>query len=112
MERYRARLAASADVRLPEPGADEVPAWSQLVIRSEKAEAIRRALDEAEIEWRHHYPRPLYREPAFGAGRLCPGTCPEAERACAESISIPLYPRLTPEAIERVCEVILTAVGA
>ena len=110
--RYRALLARVKDVRMPEAGADETPAWSQLVIRSEKAEDIRRALDAGDIEWRHHYPRPLYCEPAFGAGRLCPGTCPEAERACAESISIPLHPQLSPASIERVCEVIVEAVGA
>ncbi|HVH17833.1 MAG TPA: DegT/DnrJ/EryC1/StrS family aminotransferase [Myxococcota bacterium] len=110
--RYRALLARAKDVRMPGAGADETPAWSQFVIRSEKAEGIRRALDQADIEWRHHYPRPLYCEPAFGAGRLCPGTCPEAERACAESISIPLHPQLSPASIERVCEVILEAVGA
>ncbi|HVN41004.1 MAG TPA: DegT/DnrJ/EryC1/StrS family aminotransferase [Myxococcota bacterium] len=110
--RYRARLAASADVWIPKPSADEEPAWSQLVIRSEKSDAIRRALDEAGIESRHHYPRPLYREPAFGAGRLPLGTCPEAERACAESISLPLYPRLEPESIDRICDVVLAAVGA
>jgi dTDP-4-amino-4,6-dideoxygalactose transaminase len=109
---YRARLRGVANVWLPEARADEEPAWSQLVIRSEKADAIRRALDEAEIEWRHHYPRPLYREPAFGAGRLAAGTCPEAERACAESISLPLYAQLAPAAIDRVCRVIREAVGA
>jgi dTDP-4-amino-4,6-dideoxygalactose transaminase len=111
VERYRERLAGCGDVRMPAAGADEQPAWSQLVIRSEKAEAIRRALDEADIEWRHYYPRPLYREAAFGDGRLPAGHCPEAERACAESLSLPIYPQLPPAAIERVCEVIRRAVG-
>jgi dTDP-4-amino-4,6-dideoxygalactose transaminase len=112
VSRYRARLAGCRDVRLPAAGEDESPAWSQLVVRSEKAESIRRALDEAGIEWRHHYPRPLYREAAFGAGRLPAGTCPEAERACAESISLPLYPRLAPADVDRICDVVLGAVGA
>jgi dTDP-4-amino-4,6-dideoxygalactose transaminase len=110
--RYRERLAGCTDVRLPACGADETPAWSQLVIRSEKAEAIRRALDDADIEWRHYYPRPLYREAAFGDARLPAGHCPEAERACAESLSLPIYPQIPPDSIERVCEVIRRAVGA
>jgi dTDP-4-amino-4,6-dideoxygalactose transaminase len=110
--RYREYLAGCADVRLPACGADETPAWSQLVIRSEKAEAVRRALDDADIEWRHYYPRPLYREAAFGAARLPAGHCPEAERACAESLSLPIYPQLPHASIERVCEVIRRAVGA
>jgi dTDP-4-amino-4,6-dideoxygalactose transaminase len=110
--RYRELLGGCADVVLPAWGADEEPAWSQFVIRSEKAEAIRRALDDADVEWRHYYPRPLYREPAFGASRLPAGHCPEAERACAESLSIPIYPQLAPASIERVCRVIRKAVGA
>jgi dTDP-4-amino-4,6-dideoxygalactose transaminase len=109
--RYRERLADCGDVRLPDCGAAEEPAWSQLVIRSEKAEAIRRALDEADIEWRHYYPRPIYREAAFGAARLSVGTCPEAERACAEALSLPIYPSLEEAAIDRVCAVIRGAVG-
>jgi dTDP-3-amino-3,4,6-trideoxy-alpha-D-glucose transaminase len=110
--RYRARLADCDDVRLPQVAAGETPAWSQLVLRSPRAAAIRRALDAADIEWRHYYPRPMYREAAFGADALPPGACPEAERACEESISIPIYPRLPAASIERVCEVIRDAVGA
>lgn len=109
--RYCDALSGCADLRLPTWKNDEEPAWSQLVIRSEKAEAIRRALDEAQIEWRHYYPRPMYREEAFGSARLPQGTCPEAERACAESLALPIYPQLEPKTIDRVCEVIRRAVG-
>jgi dTDP-4-amino-4,6-dideoxygalactose transaminase len=110
--RYLEQLSSCPDVRLPTWRNDEEPAWSQLVIRSEKAEAVRRALDDAEIEWRHYYPRPMYRELAFGDARQAVGTCPEAERACAEALSLPIYPRLAPESIDRVCAVIRRAVGA
>ena len=45
-----------------------------------------------------------------GEAGLAEGTCPEAERACRESIAIPVYPRLPSTAIERVCEAIRGAV--
>lgn len=106
---YRAELGDCSDVRLPEWGDDETPAWSQFVIRSPRAAQIRRALEAADIEWRQYYPRPVYRELAFGDARLAEGTCPEAERACREAISVPIFPRLAPAAIERVCEVIRAA---
>lgn len=112
VEQYRAALADCADVALPSWGADEQPAWSQYVIRSPKAPAIRTALDAADIEWRHYYPRPAYREAALGDARLPEGHCPEAERACAEAVSIPIYPRMSAEAVDRVCGVIRSAVGA
>lgn len=109
VQRYEELLGDCADLRLPALGEGEVPAWSQYVIRSPKAAAIRRALDAADIEWRHYYPRPVYREQALCDQRLPEGTCPEAERACTESISVPIYPRLPLPAIERVAQVIRKA---
>jgi dTDP-4-amino-4,6-dideoxygalactose transaminase len=109
---YRAALADQRDVRLPSWGDDETPAWSQLVVRSPHAPAIRAALDAADVEWRQYYPRPVYRERALGDARQPEGSCPEAERACREAISIPIYPRLSSAAIDRVCEVIRGALRA
>jgi len=111
VEHYRSQLADCAEVSLPEVGGDEIPAWSQLVIRSSRAAAIRRALDAADVEWRHYYPRPIYREEAFGADALPAGSCPEAERACEEAISLPIYPRIPADSIERVCEAIRGALS-
>ncbi len=112
VDRYRVLLTDCGDVTLPVIGDDETAAWSQFVIRSSRATAIRRALDEGSVEWRQYYPRPMYREEAFGADALPAGTCPEAERACEESISIPIYPRISDGAIDRVCGLIRGAVGA
>ena len=109
---YREELRDCDSVRLPEWGDDERPAWSQLVIRSAQAAEIRSALDAANVEWRQYYAKPVYREEALGDARLPVGTCPEAERACAEAISVPIYPRLASSAIERVCEVIRAAVAS
>jgi len=111
VERYRELLEGCEDLALPVCGADEMPAWSQLVVRSRRSSAIRRALDAADVEWRHYYPRPVYREEAFGAEVLPVGTCPEAERACEESISLPIYPLIPPSSIDRVCDVIRAALA-
>jgi dTDP-4-amino-4,6-dideoxygalactose transaminase len=109
LEHYRGRLADCEDLSLPEVGGDEIPAWSQLVIRSSRAPAIRRALDAADVEWRHYYPRPVYREEAFGTLALPAGSCPEAERACEEAIALPIYPQIPEDSIERVCQAIRSA---
>jgi dTDP-4-amino-4,6-dideoxygalactose transaminase len=111
VQRYRELLAGCQEVRLPVCGDDETPAWSQLVVRSRRAAAIRRALEDADVEWRHYYPRPVYREEAFGTDVRPAGTCPEAERACEESVSLPIYPRIPPASIERVCELIRNALS-
>jgi dTDP-4-amino-4,6-dideoxygalactose transaminase len=112
VEHYRQLLGDREDCALPSVAADERAAWSQLVLRSPRAGVVRSALEADAIDWRHFYPRPAYREEALGAQMLPPGTCPEAELACEESISIPIYPRLAASAVERVAAVVQGALDA
>jgi len=108
---YGRLLADCPDVVLPAVGSDETAVWNQFTLRSPRAGAIRRALAEADIEYRHYYPRPVYDEPAFPrSGALAGGFhCPRAERACEEAVSVPVHAGLSVAAIERVCEVIRAA---
>jgi dTDP-4-amino-4,6-dideoxygalactose transaminase len=52
-----------------------------------------------------HYPVPDHRQPAFGA-RVGPTGAVEAERACAEVISLPCFAHLTDDEVDRVCEAV------
>ena len=108
---YGRLLADCPDVVLPTVGPEETAVWNQFTLRSPRAGTIRRALADAAIECRHYYPRPVYDEPAFPRSRGLAGElhCPEAERACAEAVSVPVHAGLPVAAIERVCEVIRTA---
>jgi len=107
---YARLLADCPDVVLPTVGPEETAVWHQFTLRSPRAGTIRQALAEAAIECRHYYPRPVYAEPGFPRGTPAAGLrCPEAERACAEVVSVPVHAGLPVAAIERVCEVIRTA---
>jgi dTDP-4-amino-4,6-dideoxygalactose transaminase len=106
---YADRLANLPGVALPETGPDEAPVWHQYAIRVQGVErraAVCRALDEANIEWRHFYPRPAYVQEALGDLRLPEGACPEAERACREVVCLPMHPRLRAEELDRVAEAV------
>ncbi len=52
-----------------------------------------------------HYPEPLHRQPAY-ANRLPigPGGLPVSEKACAEILSLPIYPELTDANVSRVID--------
>jgi dTDP-4-amino-4,6-dideoxygalactose transaminase len=106
---YREALADLPGVVLPSAGADEEHVWNQYTIRCREAKRVRAALDAASVEWRHYYPLPCYRQPTLGSLQGSEGLCPEAERACREAISLPIYPALAKSAIERIADVVRRA---
>ena len=106
---YGEAFAGCDEIAVPSAGGDETPAWNHYTIRCRRAPVVRSALDAAGIEWRHYYPIPAASQPALGAARRAPGSFPEAERACAESISIPVRPSCSPETIEQIADVIRRA---
>jgi Predicted pyridoxal phosphate-dependent enzyme apparently involved in regulation of cell wall biogenesis len=55
-----------------------------------------------------HYPIPLHRQAAL-AGRWPEGAFPHSERAAASILSLPIYPELTDEAIDRVVQALTAA---
>jgi dTDP-4-amino-4,6-dideoxygalactose transaminase len=106
---YAEALSGLEGVTLPAATGDEGPVWNQYVLRLRDPAPVRRALEAAGIEWRCYYPTPAYRQPALGEARLPAGTCPEAERACAEATAIPVRPSLAPEAVREIAGVIRAA---
>jgi dTDP-4-amino-4,6-dideoxygalactose transaminase len=108
---YARWLADCPDLVLPSAGPEETPAWNQYTLRSPRAREIRRALAAAGVECRHYYPRPVYREPALRSLAATVRDCPNAERACAEAVSVPVHAELGAEAIERVCDAVRGALG-
>lgn len=64
---------------------------------------VRAALLERGIETGIHYPIPLHLQPAYAWMGLREGAFPEAERAAREVLSLPLYPEMTDDQVDRVC---------
>ena len=89
-ERYCQRLADAAVVVPPAIDAGHV--YHLFVIRSGNRDALLEGLRVRGIEALIHYPVPIPRQPAL-AGES-PSACPQADRACAEVLSLPLYPAL------------------
>ena len=95
---YAEALAGCEEIEIPERrgGRDAglEPVHDPL---SRCAPVVRAALEAEGIEWRHYYPMPAPSQPALGAARCAPGSFPEAERACAEVLSIPVRPSCSPD---------------
>ncbi|HZT50381.1 MAG TPA: DegT/DnrJ/EryC1/StrS family aminotransferase [Stellaceae bacterium] len=99
---YDAGLAAR-DLVLPARRADATHVFHQYVVRHKRRDALREALRQAGIGTGIHYPVPVHLQPAY-AGRIAmaPGGLAESERAAAEVLSLPIYPQLAPDMVQRV----------
>lgn len=108
-DRYRAALAG-LPVRLVEPDS-AAPSGAEsarhlLVIRAAHRNALRRHLAAAGIGALVHYPEALPSQPAFRPPEDPPQRFPEAERAAAEVLSLPLYPLLRETEVDEIAETI------
>ena len=74
-------------------------------------EKIMKSLKENQIGCAVYYPIPLHLQKCFAYLGYQPGDLPEAERACAEVMSLPIYTELPAAHLERVVEGISRALG-
>jgi dTDP-4-amino-4,6-dideoxygalactose transaminase len=74
------------------------------VVRSCTRDALHRYLADCGIQTLIHYPIPVHLQPAFAGLGYPSGSFPEAERACDEVLSLPMFPELREEQVDVVCE--------
>jgi dTDP-4-amino-4,6-dideoxygalactose transaminase len=101
-DRYDSELAG-LPLTLPvrRPQASHV--FHQYVIRLSERDALRERLRAAEIGSGIHYPVPVHQQPAY-VGRLAhgPSGLGVTERAAPQILSLPIYPQLSDDAVDRV----------
>ena len=109
-ERYR-QLFRATDAPLVLP---YEPAWSHgvhhlFVVRVQNREDLQKYLADNKIGTGIHYPVPVHQQPAY-AGRLAsgPSGLGLTERAAPQILSLPIYPQLPDEAVDRVISEIRT----
>jgi len=74
------------------------------VTRSPARDAVQADLRGLGVGTGIHYPAPVHLQPAYkGRVRLWDG-CRNAEQAAAEVLSLPLYPELTDDQVQTVCQ--------
>jgi len=95
-------LVEAGRVRLPATAPYAEPIYNQYTVRVERRDELKRALDAAGIGNAIYYPVPLHLQECFHDLGHREGDFPEAERACREVLSLPVYPELGPEQQERV----------
>ncbi len=87
-------------VRVPAPGDGNSHVFNYYVVRAERRDELKTFLTAAGVQTEIYYPLPLHLQPCFGYLNYRAGDFPNAEKAAAEVLALPLYPELKAEVQE------------
>jgi hypothetical protein len=87
--------------------------FHQYVVRTSHRDELREGLERRGVNTNIHYPVPVHLQPAYcGRVTLGPSALPRTEQAAREVLSLPMYPQLSDQQIERVCSAVSAACRA
>ncbi len=99
---YDELLARIPGIVTPQVPAGSEHSYHQYTIRVQDRDRIQRALAEGGISTAVYYPVPPPLQPLYSGSGSKPGDFPVAEQAAAEVLSLPMYPELRSDQIERI----------
>jgi len=105
-ELYEKLLSNTADVILPPNGNSDVkPVYHLYVIRTSQRDKLKIWLEQNGVQCGVHYPIPIHLQPAYRKlFAYKGGEFPRSELLSKTVLSLPMYPELTKDEIEYVCE--------
>lgn len=98
---------SAVDPPVVAPGSD--PVWHLFVVQVDDREAVAAALSERGIVTGIHYPTPVHLTPAFRDLGYGSGDFKVAEAAAPRLLSLPMFPGITDDQIERVVSALAAA---
>jgi dTDP-4-amino-4,6-dideoxygalactose transaminase len=107
---YNALLKAVPGITIPPVADQSEHVYHQYTVRVPRRDRVQKALSEKGINTAVYYPVPLHLQPAYALLGYKTGSLPQAERASAEVLSLPVYPELQQEHLKRVATAISEAV--
>ncbi|HEX9919728.1 MAG TPA: DegT/DnrJ/EryC1/StrS family aminotransferase [Pyrinomonadaceae bacterium] len=115
-ERYRELLSGAggegAALTLPQEMPYARHIYHLYVVQAEERDALQKHLTASGVQTGIHYPVPVHLQPAYASLGHRAGDFPVAERQAARVLSLPMFPELTAEQIERVAEAVRAFAGS
>ncbi len=104
-KRYH-ELLADTPLQLPLEASWAESVYHLYVVRHARRDELKKHLEANKVGCALHYPMPLHLQKCYASLGYKEGSFPVAEKAARECLSLPIYPELTDEQIQRVSEVI------
>jgi dTDP-4-amino-4,6-dideoxygalactose transaminase len=101
---YDAALSQIGIVPPPAGAEEEGHVYHLYVVEVENRAHVQSVLNERGIATGIHYPIPIHLQPAYADLGLAPGSFERAEAAAKRVLSLPMFPELTSEQIDRVVD--------
>jgi dTDP-4-amino-4,6-dideoxygalactose transaminase len=105
-QRYQSALAGTG-LKLPVTTRDGSHVYCLFTVRTQHRDQLRRHLTAAGIGTAVYYPLPLHLQEAYQSLGAKEGDFPVAERLARGVLSIPVYPELTNDQLDRIVEAIV-----
>lgn len=105
-QRYRDALRGVEGLSVPSAADYAKHVYHIFAIRVQERDEVMRRLEEEGIGCGVHYPIPVHRQKAYEYLGYGEGSFPVSETTASEFISLPMFPELTTQQIDRVAEAV------
>ena len=93
---YDGNLEGIEGIAPPKEGGHNRSVYNQYTIQTDERDGLRNHLSDAGVGTAVYYPEPLHTQPVMAGLGYEKGDFPQAERACRQVLSLPVFPELTP----------------
>ncbi len=104
VEGYKDLLTGVGDLIFQQEARHSTHVYHLFIVETEWRAALRERLDACGIQTGVHYPIPIHLQRAYEDLGYKEGDFPEAERLAKRMLSLPMFPELRREQIERVAK--------
>jgi dTDP-4-amino-4,6-dideoxygalactose transaminase len=104
-QRYN-ELLADTPLHLPREASQVESVWHLYVVRHPRRDELKKHLEQNRVGCGLHYPLPVHLQKCYASLGYKAGDFPVAEKAARECLSLPIYPEMTEERIQRVATAI------
>jgi dTDP-4-amino-4,6-dideoxygalactose transaminase len=103
---YASRLEGLPGLRLQSCSPASTHIFHLFIVESERRNGLQKYLEDSGIQTSIHYPKPIHLQAAYKDLGYTLGDFPATERLADQMLSLPMFPELTEQQIDLVCDAV------